>query len=122
MILFITILILTGIFKAVADTLAHHYSSSIFTKYNPQFFDPSISWLNKYVDRDIKKGIDKWKFQPLTDAWHMANSLMITSFLLLVFITPVSIHGMFDFCIAGCINVLSFNLFYNHILIIKTPK
>lgn len=119
MILFLIVLILTGVFKAIADTLAHHYSTSIFTKYDPKFFDPSISWLNKYIDRDVTKGIDKRKFQPFTDAWHIANSLMITSFLLLSFLIPTNVHGIIDFCITGTINVLSFNLFYNHLLIKK---
>lgn len=105
-------------FKAIADTLAHHYSTSIFSKYNPKYFDPSISWLNKYVDNDATKGINKWKFQPLTDAWHLSNSLMICCFIALPFIAPTNIYGGYG--LAGCINILSFNTFYNHILKIKT--
>ena len=117
--IFIITLILTGIFKAISDTLVHHYSKSIFSHYNPKFFDPSISWLNKYVDRDVTKGIDKRKFQPLTDAWHLSNSLMISSFILLPFVVPSNSHGIYGYIVAGLINVLSFNLLYNHLLIIK---
>lgn len=122
MIKVIILITLAAIAKAVADTLTHHFETSIFTRYNRQFFDPSISWLNKYVGRDVTKGINKKVFQPLTDGWHMANSIMISCFIGLPFVVSGNMHGMIGYVIAGGLFDLVFNLFYNKLLRIKTKS
>lgn len=107
-ILFIT---LAGIFKAVADTLTHHYYTSIFSNKNERFWNPNVSW--RYV-----KFIKFTKYRP--DAWHLANSGMIVSFCVAVVIAlrskPVLWWG-FELIIAGAVFIATFNLFYNKILI-----
>ena len=115
----ITIIILVaviGMLKAVSDTLAYHFDKSIFKNLNRQFFDPSVSWLNKYVDKDFSKGINKKVFQPFSDAWHLSNSVMICCIVALPFIPHGNIHGVIGYAVAGLINVCTFNLFYNKIL------
>jgi len=75
--------ILAGISNAVMDKLQFHWYKSIFangTKYNKQFWDPEVSWKNKY-----KPGLESYKYEKfkysttllvfLTDAWHLFQML-----------------------------------------------
>lgn len=72
----LSIIALIGIAKGINDTLQFHYSDSVFSKLNPLFWNPSVSWKNKYVDAD--NGNLKPRFLgantflvSLTDAWHL---------------------------------------------------
>ena len=98
---------LAAIFKAVADTLQHHFDTSVFAKLNPKFWNPVISC--NYA-----------KFLPFTkyrlDGWHLANSGMIVFFILaVVFASPVKLWWL-AIIICGVVFNLVFNLFYNQIL------
>jgi hypothetical protein len=127
----LTFLILAAICNAVMDTSVHHYSTSKLKNLNPNFWNGEISWKNKYIDGDSKKGRVKWYFglnKPvqLTDAFHLFKMFMII-FICLSIIT-------FDKCmvLVGCnyhwysfIIMLGvygtmwnfwFSLFYNKIL------
>lgn len=127
----LTFIILAAICNAVMDTSVHHYSTSVFKKLNPKFWNGEISWKNKYIDGDPSKGRVKWFFglaKPvqLTDAFHFFKMFMII-FICLSIIT-------FDKCstLVGCeyhwysfLMVLGiygfmwnawFSLFYNKIL------
>jgi hypothetical protein len=58
------------------DKLQFHFDGSIFKKYdNRLFWDPSISWKNKYKDGDPTNGekffLSKTLLVGFTDAWHM---------------------------------------------------
>lgn len=100
---------LAAIFKAVADTLQHHYGSSIFRKYNPNWWNPAISW--KHV------GFVKYtKYRP--DAWHLANSGMICAFIaaVVVFNPGGKIPDWLDYFLFGAAFVAVFNFFYNKVL------
>lgn len=68
--------VLASICEAVMDTLQFHYISSIFKNFeNNIFWDPEVSWRNKYKDGDPKKGpkflFSDTLFVGLTDAWHL---------------------------------------------------
>jgi len=67
--------------KAIKDTLAFHFGKSIFKDFDPQFWNPNVSWMNKYTD---------WPDDPtpaffladtalvwLTDAWHLFDFMML---------------------------------------------
>ena len=85
-------------FKAVADTLAHHFDTSVFRrKWNSPFWNP----MHRHND-----AVKKIFGYPL-DAWHLANSAMIICFLL-----PFG----WKMVILGIVFNLAFNLFYNKIL------
>ena len=62
--------------NAMMDTLVHHwYKFRWADKVNNWKWEATISWLNKYVDKDPKKGRRKWLFGlnypvVLSDAWH----------------------------------------------------
>lgn len=75
-------LIIAGIGKAVMDTLQFHFSSSVFKKLKGNYFwDPSISWKNKYKNKDPKQGEafpgSTTIFVFVTDAWHFFQFLFL---------------------------------------------
>lgn len=85
------LLILSGVSKAVMDKTNFHYHVSIFNSWNPLFWNPELSWRNKY-----KKGLkgEGPKFFGsttflvwTTDAWHLFSFiygiLFATGFLLI---------------------------------------
>lgn len=92
--LFLTALFLglAALSNAGMDTLTHHYSYSFAAEYkwDRQFWDPSISWKNKYIDGDPSKqkvqmtllffSINKPSF--LTDGWHLLKAIMLAFILL----------------------------------------
>lgn len=109
-IIFFLFITLAAAGKAVADTLWHHYYSSIFRNYNEKYWNPQVSW--KYV-----KFIPLTKYRP--DAWHIANSVMIFAFVAAaVYFRNVrdDIGFIWAFVIIGGLFNLIFNFFYNIIL------
>lgn len=103
----IILFLLAAFFKAVADTLQHHYGSSVFKNLNYKFWNPVHSW--HYV-----------KFLPLTkyraDGWHLANSGMIICFVLVAVLHQPVLAWYFEIPIAGLWFNIVFNLLYNKIL------
>ena len=82
-ILLLTLLVMMGF--GIMDELAHHYNSIKipFIKNNPQFWDKSISWKNKWIIEYNKSllivtskekfwGSSRW-FVFLTDGWHLVQ-------------------------------------------------
>lgn len=100
----ISLVCLAAFFKAVADTLQHHYYTSVFKKLNPKWWDPAISW--EYVDKIQFTG-----YRP--DAWHLSNSLMIISFLLAIIFYKNKHPRWIEFIIGGIVFNLVFGLFYS---------
>jgi hypothetical protein len=73
-----------GVSKAVKDTLEHHYSQSVFASLPAAFWNPAVSWKNKYQDWDAGDkhpafaGADNILVS-LTDAWHLFDLLGIVA-------------------------------------------
>jgi hypothetical protein len=119
------LVVISAICKAVADKIAHHFGISIFSTFkNQMFWDTRISWLNKYVNNDVKQGFKKIKIlgfsftKPIvfSDAWHLYKSSMIVTLILAICLYPVMILTGFwyvDFIILGTAWNLSFNFAYN---------
>lgn len=105
----ILLLILAGMFKAVSDTLTHHFDVSVFRKKDRKFWDPSISW--KYA-----KYLPPTKYK--IDAWHLANSFQIICWCGVAALSSSEVRYPWYaiFIAAGIIFNISFNLFYNRIL------
>ena len=80
---------LAGTFDGSAELVKWHYQDfqSMFPEADPQFFDPHISWSNKYKNGDPMQGPkfigSTTAFVGATDWYHMArtfrNSFMIVS-------------------------------------------
>lgn len=105
--------------KAAADTMADHYSVSIFRKKDPKFWNKTVSAANA-------KFIPGTKYR--LDGWHLANSGWILFFLLFGFIHPQVLKETFLVtllyvigCLAawGAYFIMVFNFFYNKVLIAK---
>ena len=91
-----------GYSKGVCDTLQFHYSSSTYAQKNPLFWNPSISWKNKYQDFDKGDRTQRFPFATtwlvlFTDAWHLfqfiqdiAICLTAVFFALTVLTAPLS--------------------------------
>ena len=104
---------LAGFFKAVRDTLQFHFGKSIFKNWNSDFWNPSVSWMNKYKDYPADKSeaffLSKTVLVSLTDAWHLSELLMVACLLSILFIKTESI---FYRLVAVIAFFFSFNLFY----------
>jgi hypothetical protein len=72
-------LILTGICKAVSDKLQFHFHESVFRNLNQMWWNPELSWQNKWEQGDPKFGPRFWLSTTVlvfvTDAWHFFNWL-----------------------------------------------
>ena len=106
-ILYCLFISLAAMFKAVSDVCADHYSTSIFAKYNPMFWDKSVSWQRKY-----NKGWQYW--DPISDAWHLSNGAMISSFIAAGIFFP-AYNPFIVFAVSGVLFTVVFNTFYNKI-------
>ena len=116
---------LAAICNAVMDKLSFHFYDSVFSRDVRywQWFNPEVSWRNKYIDKMPSKGLRKWLIFDVqfTDAWHTFKSLMIV-FLALSIITfdlytfNVWWIKLIVFCVYGFVWNVVFNLFYNRLL------
>lgn len=92
-----------AIFKALADTVADHFDTSVFRHYKKSFWDKKIS-------SDFAKRVFAYKI----DAWHLANSGMIICFICTIDFKP-NVHWLIIIIGGGIVFNLVFNLFYNKI-------
>lgn len=128
--------ILAAVCCAVMDTLVHHFDFSIFFPYlnhskRCYWWNPGLSWKNKYIDQDPEKGKIKWfwglmdKPAFLTDGWHLFKSLMIVFICLSIafadgiYSNPKWYSYIVIVVVFGTFWNLIFNLFYNKILLKK---
>jgi len=124
-ILSILLFMIAAASNAVMDTLVHHYTTSVFWNKNATFWDPSISWKNKYVDSDPTK---PQRSIPVafTDAWHCFKSIMIVCLCATIALVGYIAHTatielpwycfVLMFCVSGCLWNVVFSLFYDRIL------
>ena len=126
------LLFLAGALNATMDVLSFRYKTSIFSKYTKlqEFFNHQESWVNKYKDNNPELGPkffgSKTFLVFLTDAWHLAKMLMITTFTLaIVFYNPVIVtESIFVNIVANLLLMrvvfsATFELFFSKILIKK---
>ena len=98
------LIIAAAICKALADTVADHFDTSIFKNKYQQFWNKSIS-------ANHAKRIGNYKI----DAWHLANSGMIICFITAAAFPP-PVAWYYFIPAGGTLFNLVFNLFYNKIL------
>jgi len=125
------LMILAGICKAIQDTLQFHFAKSVFP-HNSRFWNPSISWLNKYkegptgiVDTTKEKFFGSTTvFVSFTDSWHlfgMLNHFLIVAAIVLYSpITPIKIKVLsilVDFLIIKIAHQSVFHAFYTWIFV-----
>lgn len=99
------LLIVAAIFKAVADTVDHHFDSSIFRRMDVTFWD-----------RDISSNKAKRIFNYKIDAWHLSQSAMIICMVFAMIFHQNKLAWYWEVVIGGTLWNIVFNTFYNKIL------
>lgn len=114
--------IMAGACEAIMDTLQFHYDISIFKNFkNQTFWDPKISWINKYKNNDPLKGekffLSKSLLVGLTDAWHFFKLLrtlfIFTGIYFLLIPCGLKSECLLFVIIARVLFGLSFTYFYD---------
>ena len=126
----ILLVLIAGMSKAIMDKVQFHYHKSIFKldpiRYNQPFWDPLISWQNKYkVDSMTEPKFygSTTFFVFVTDAWHLFQMIMIFTMFMGVAITSYNcetpIELILKVIILRCFFGLSFTLFFTKLLTVK---
>jgi len=106
--------------KAVMDKLQFHYSTSIFYNQKPMFWNPRMSWKNKWKNGDEKQGEKFWGssrwFVMFTDAWHLFQFFANCSLMLAIVMYKPIIVWYVDFLIIYTIYTTVFEVTFKHIL------
>jgi hypothetical protein len=118
----IILVFLAGILNASMDVVSSRWDKSIFKKKfikYEKFFNPKISWLNKYKNGVPALGekfpLSSTSLVFLTDWWHLAKFLMIICLTTaIVFYTPI--FGIIDLIIFYLTFSVTFEIFYSKIL------
>lgn len=125
--------VLYGIFDAAKDTLAHHFTISVFSDLNSTFWDANNSWCNKWKNCEVGKEAF-WGastiFSAATDGWHLMKFFTLKIFLIfpafvLTIVTTINhkfwnkdavkfVGAYFGLMIT---QALVFNLFYHYIFL-----
>ena len=90
LILILLFIITAGMAKGVSDTLQFHYGTSVFASFqNEQWWNPEMSWKNKYRDYDAGDTREAYLFSRSllvwrTDAWHLAQTIETLGWVLAV--------------------------------------
>lgn len=107
--------IFATICNSLNDTLTHHwYKFRWKNKVSTQWWNPEISWENKY-NPDYR--ILGYNFVQLSDAWHVFKTLRITLYLTAVVLYQPITNPLLDLFILGVTRNTVFSLFYNKILV-----
>jgi hypothetical protein len=114
---------LAAICNAIMDVISHKYDSSIFSEFNPQYWDARISWRNKYVNGQVHFGrkyiLPGIKLHvAFTDAWHFFKSLMICLLILAIvsFEYTSTLESLIHFVSLGILWNVVFVLHYTKLL------
>lgn len=124
-IIIVVLLFIAMLCRSLVHTLLHHYNDFKvkFNIKNDQWWNPVVSWENKYDKTELRKGkvVRNKKIVQLSDAFHFFNMIELGCFTLAITI-PVSLWlgavwyiWILIFTIIGVVIILSFNLFYDKI-------
>ena len=96
-----------GLSEGVMDYLQFRYDGE------SKFWNPELSWVNKWKDRDPRKGerffLSSTALVFLTDGWHLMKWVRNRSIDCVLF----SFGGIWFLLIARAFYYLAFNLFFN---------
>lgn len=123
------LVLLSAIAKAVMDVIQFKYYDSIFKEGNSYFWNPALSWANKYKNLDPKQGpkffLSTTVLAWTTDAWHLFQMIFLKS---LVAGHVILTLGVSDWWVlwANLIAVIGFGLvfelFYSRVFIRKNRR
>lgn len=127
--LIVFFVLLAGFAKGFSDTLQFHYSKSIFSdkNYSQSYFNPDISWHNKY-QANSETVPNFWGSTTFlvwtTDAWHLTQMIEFMSWLVALLLALKLGYGSRPFIIGSAITLylvfhFGFWLAYDWFLLIK---
>lgn len=90
--------LVSGVGKGICDTLQFHYERSVFTRWNEQYWNPKVSWRNKYnaKNRWLRLLMSTWLVM-FTDAWHLFQFVSYFSLFVLIALAAVFSIDMYWF-------------------------
>lgn len=100
----ILLLIISGFFEGAMDILQFHFHKSIFSRKKQKYYwDPTISWRNKYRNGDPLLG-PKFLFSTtflvgLTDGWHTFKLLRNAFIFIALPVLGFSVTGLCSFLV-----------------------
>lgn len=129
-------MVLAGFFNSIMDVLFTRWDVCVFRNLNPLFWNPQVSWKNKWAQPYPQPATHEWYyfgFYPeykerfpysstifvfLTDAWHLAKFLMLLCIsLAIVFYEPVSGEWWKDAIILYSMFTFTFTMMYSYVLV-----
>ncbi len=122
MILTVILLIVSFSAKAAKDTLNFHCRKSIFKNLNMYYWDPSLSWANKYKNSYTSEPrffLSTTLLVFLTDAYHLFQFISLNSWVLALAINIETFAWYWNFIGIRIIYMIVFNLMFDKILIKK---
>ena len=123
---------LAGALNAAMDILFTNYNNSIFSRFNPLWWNPEESWKFKWV-YPLQSPTPKWYyfgFLPryeerfpysstilvwLTDAWHFIKALMLLEIVISIVVYNPIICPVVDWIIYYISWTFTFTIFYDYI-------
>jgi hypothetical protein len=118
------IVCISAISEAVMDKIQFHYDSTRIKSFKNQlFWNPSISWKNKWKDGEPKNGEKFWGsstiFVGLTDAWHLFKTFKNLSIFAGLFLIAIGIKSglllLVLFIIARILYGLVFSIVFKYL-------
>jgi hypothetical protein len=129
---------LGGFFNSIMDILFTGYGKSIFASLNnPLFWNPQVSWKNKWAQPFPQPSENKWYyfgFPPpykerfpysstifvfLTDGWHLSKALMLLCIMLSVVTYEPIISFWGDVALWYTMFTTVFTIFYSYVWVGK---
>lgn len=115
------LIIIAGISNAIMDTLQFRYNSSVFSALSKKWqnwFNPKLSWKNKWKNKDPKQGpaflFSTTMLVFLTDAWHFFQMIVLTSLQIAIALLIAIILGK-NIIVITIILVLIFKIIYGSV-------
>ena len=119
----VILVIVAGVAKAIMDTLQFHFYE-MRIKLDPGYWNPEISWQNKYYWSKGKGKFVEWLLcGPLvfiTDGWHLMQFVFLNTMMIVPAIVQPWYNSILIFFVIRVIFGILFSLFYNLILITKS--
>jgi hypothetical protein len=128
---------IAGMCNALYEIIFVSFNQSIFRNLNPLFWNPEVSWQNKWAQPFPQPAEDKWYyfgFTPrykerfpysstifvwLTDAWHLFKAIMLTCIMAAIVLYVPIVSPFVDFILLYCTFTFVFTLFYDYIFRVK---
>lgn len=117
-------IVFAGVCWAILQTLMWHPDTNILSQKNPKFWNPNISYLNKYAKGSLIAPFQQRFFGSttflvwLTDGWHLVDKFFITFIMLaIVNYSPMTMFSIADFIIYYLVFTIIFELVWRKLKI-----